>query len=77
LQHRVDLSGSACEWFGDGVERRQVQRRPPRDGAKFDATEQTCGWSYRLVGTVDAIEAEEVSESGCGGVCHRPGAAPS
>ena len=45
------------------VDCRPVERRPPRDVAKFDATERACGlvgWSYRLVGTVDAIEAGNV-----------------
>jgi hypothetical protein len=45
------------------VDCRPVERRPPRDVAKFDATARACGlvgWSYRLVGTVDAIEAGNV-----------------
>jgi hypothetical protein len=45
------------------VDCRPVERRPPRDVAKFDATERACGlvgWSYRLVGRVDAIEAGNV-----------------
>lgn len=45
---------------GDGsavvVDCRPVERRPPRDAAKFDATAKACaslGWEYRLLGAAD------------------------
>ena len=40
------------------VDCRPVERRKPRDVAKFEATARACalvGWEYRLVGAPDAI----------------------
>ena len=47
---------------GDGsavvVDCRPVERRKPRDVAKFDATARACalvGWDYRLLGAAEAL----------------------
>ena len=40
------------------VDCRPVERRRPRDVAKFEATARACalaGWEYRLVGAADAL----------------------
>jgi hypothetical protein len=40
------------------IDCRPVDRRPPRDVAKFDATAQVCelvGWEYRLIGAGDPV----------------------
>ena len=45
----------ARRWWSTG---RPVERRRPRDVAKFEATARACalaGWEYRLLGEVDAL----------------------
>jgi hypothetical protein len=45
------------------IDCRPVERRPPRDVAKFDATARACalvGWDYRLVGATDVTETGNV-----------------
>src|SRR4051794_36949570 len=45
------------------IDCRPVERRRPRDVAKFDATAKACGlvgWEYRLVGAPDAIMTANV-----------------
>jgi hypothetical protein len=67
--HWTDVDGErvshAPDYFArrrDGsalvIDCRPVERRKPRDVAKFDATERACaliGWAYRLVGAGDAV----------------------
>src|SRR6188472_4511061 len=67
--HWIDAAGKpdshAPDFFArrrDGsavvVDCRPVERRRPRDIAKFEATARACalaGWEYRLLGEVDAL----------------------
>ena len=67
--HWIDAAGKpdsrAPDFFArrsDGsavvVDCRPVERRRPRDVAKFEATARACalaGWEYRLLGEVDAL----------------------
>jgi hypothetical protein len=69
--HWIDAAGKpdshAPDFFArrsDGsavvVDCRPVERRRPRDVAKFEATARACalaGWEYRLLGEVDALVA--------------------
>ena len=68
-RHWIDAAGKpdshAPDFFArrsDGsavvVDCRPVERRRPRDVAKFEATARACalaGWEYRLLGEVDAL----------------------
>ena len=67
--HWIDAAGKpdshAPDFFArrsDGsavvVDSRPVERRRPRDVAKFEATARACalaGWEYRLLGEADAL----------------------
>jgi hypothetical protein len=64
-QHTINMTPPAPDFFArraDGtsvvVDCRPVERRKPRDAAKFEATARACamvGWNYRLVGVPDPI----------------------
>lgn len=63
VSHVPDYLARRADGSVTVVDCRPTERRPPRDAAKFDATERACGlvgWSYRLVGAVDVIEAGNV-----------------
>ena len=52
---RAGLLRPPKRWLGGGG--RPVERRRPRDVAKFEATARACalaGWEYRLLGEADA-----------------------
>src|SRR5262245_10610154 len=56
--HAPDYFARRVDGSAVVVDCRPVERRPPRDVAKFEATRQACdllGWEYRLVGAPDAI----------------------
>jgi hypothetical protein len=63
VSHVPDYLARRADGSVTVVDCRPVERRPPRDVAKFDATERACGllgWSYRLVGAVDVIKVGNV-----------------
>jgi hypothetical protein len=63
LSHTPDYLARAADGAVVVLDCRPVERRPPRDAVKFEATARACaqvGWSYRLVGAVDVIEAANV-----------------
>jgi hypothetical protein len=57
MSHAPDFFARRTDGSAVVVDCRPVERRRPRDVAKFDATAGACGltgWEYRLVGSVDA-----------------------
>jgi TnsA-like endonuclease N terminal len=58
ISHVPDFFARRADGSAVVVDCRPVERRGPRDLAKFEATAQACarvGWEYRLVGAADAI----------------------
>jgi hypothetical protein len=58
LAHTPDFFARRRDGSALVVDCRPVERRPPRDVAKFDATAEACallGWEYRLVGAPDPV----------------------
>ena len=56
--HAPDFFARRADGTSVVVDCRPVERRKPRDAAKFEATERACamvGWNYRLVGAPDPI----------------------
>ena len=55
--HARDFFARRSDGSAVVVDCRPVERRRPRDVAKFEATARACalaGWEYRLVGEADA-----------------------
>jgi hypothetical protein len=58
VSHAPDFFARHADGSAVVIDCRPVERRGPRDVAKFDATERACelvGWEYRLVGALDVI----------------------
>lgn len=63
VSHAPDFFARRADGSAVVMDCRPVERRPPRDAAKFDATARACalvGWSYRLVGATDVTETANV-----------------
>jgi hypothetical protein len=63
VSHVPDFFARRADGSAVVIDCRPVERRGPRDVAKFEATAQACarvGWEYRLVGAVDAIVTANV-----------------
>jgi hypothetical protein len=63
VSHAPDFFARRSDGSPVVVDCRPLERRRPRDVAKFDATASACallGWEYRLLGAPDAIETENV-----------------
>jgi CoA transferase family III len=63
LAHAPDFFARRSDGSALVVDCRPVERRPPRDVAKFDATAEVCallGWEYRLVGATDPVVTANV-----------------
>ena len=63
MSHAPDFFARRADGSAVVVDCRPVERRKPRDVAKFDATARACalvGWEYRLVGAADAIVTANV-----------------
>lgn len=63
LSHAPDFFARRADGSAVVIDCRPVERRKPRDVAKFDATAAACalvGWEYRLLGAPEAIETENV-----------------
>lgn len=60
VSHAPDFFARRSDGSAVVVDCRPVDRRPPADVVKFDATAAACaslGWEYRLVGGLDAIRS--------------------
>lgn len=60
VSHAPDYFARRADGTGVVIDCRPVDRRPPADVAKFDATAEACaslGWEYRLVGGLDPIRS--------------------
>ena len=58
VTHAPDFFARRRDGSAVVVDCRPVERRKPRDVAKFDATARACalaGWEYRLLGAADAL----------------------
>ena len=58
ISHAPDFFARRADGTSVVVDCRPVERRKPRDAAKFEATARACamvGWNYRLVGAPDPI----------------------
>jgi hypothetical protein len=58
IWHAPDFFARRADGTSVVVDCRPVERRKPRDAAKFEATARACamvGWNYRLVGAPDPI----------------------
>jgi hypothetical protein len=58
ISHAPDFFARRADGTSVVVDCRPVERRKPRDAAKFEATARACamvGWNYRLVGVPDPI----------------------
>jgi len=58
VSHAPDFFARRRDGSAVVVDCRPVERRKPRDVAKFDATARACalaGWEYLLLGAVDAL----------------------
>ena len=58
VSHTPDFFARRSDGSAVVVDCRPVERRRPRDVAKFDATARACvlaGWEYRLLGAADAL----------------------
>ena len=58
ISHAPDFFARRSDGSAVVVDCRPVERRRPRDVAKFDATARACalaGWEYRLLGAADAL----------------------
>ena len=58
VSHAPDFFARRRDGSAVVVDCRPVERRRPRDVAKFDATARACvlaGWEYRLLGAADAL----------------------
>lgn len=58
ISHAPDFFARRADGTAVVIDCRPVERRKPRDVAKFEATERACavlGWSYRLVGAPDPV----------------------
>lgn len=58
VSHAPDFFARRTDGSAVVIDCRPVERRKPRDVAKFEATAAACalvGWEYRLVGAADAI----------------------
>ncbi|MEN3320482.1 MAG: hypothetical protein V7643_3884 [Mycobacterium sp.] len=58
ISHAPDFFARRADGTSVVVDCRPVERRKPRDAAKFEATARACamvGWNYRLVGVSDPI----------------------
>jgi hypothetical protein len=58
VSHAPDFFARHADGSAVVIDCRPVERRGPRDVAKFDATQRACelvGWEYRLVGALDVI----------------------
>ena len=58
VTHAPDFFARRVDGSAAVIDCRPEERRPPRDVAKFDATQGACdlvGWEYRLVGATDPI----------------------
>jgi hypothetical protein len=63
VAHAPDFFARRIDGSAVVVDCRPVERRPPRDVAKFDAMANACalvGWEYRLVGAADRIVTANV-----------------
>lgn len=61
ISHAPDFFARRADGTSVVVDCRPVERRKPRDAAKFEATARACamvGWNYRLVGAPDPIDRE-------------------
>ncbi|CCG02445.1 TnsA-like heteromeric transposase endonuclease subunit [Blastococcus saxobsidens] len=61
--HAPDFFARRADGSAVVIDCRPVERRKPRDVAKFDATARACalvGWEYRLLGAPEAVETENV-----------------
>ena len=63
VAHAPDFFARCSDGSALVLDCRPVERRRPRDVAKFDATAKACallGWQYRLVGAADPIRTVNV-----------------
>lgn len=63
VSHCPDYFARRADGSALVVDCRPVERRPPLDAAKFDATAAACaelGWEFRLVGAADATRLANV-----------------
>jgi len=63
VSHVPDFFARHADGSAVVIDCRPAERRPPRDVAKFEATERACsvvGWEYRLVGAADEIVTSNV-----------------
>ena len=63
VSHAPDFFARRADGSAVVVDCRPVERRKPRDVAKFDATARACalvGWEYRLLGRLDQIVTSNV-----------------
>jgi hypothetical protein len=63
VSHAPDFFARRADGSAVVIDCRPVERRPPGDVAKFDATASACaliGWNYRLVGAADSVVTENV-----------------
>lgn len=63
VSHTPDVFARRLDGSAVVIDCRPVDRRPPRDVAKFDATARACAlleWEYRLVGATDEIVTANV-----------------
>ncbi|MDQ2739582.1 MAG: TnsA-like heteromeric transposase endonuclease subunit [Actinomycetota bacterium] len=63
VSHVPDFFARGRDGSAVVIDCRPVERRPPRDAARFDATARACalvGWEYRLVGATDVIQTANV-----------------
>ena len=64
ISHAPDFFARRADGTSVVVDCRPVERRKPRDAAKFEATARACamvGWNYRLVGVPDPIVTARVA----------------